>query len=120
MDPSGFYGVNDVRVELEFVQITKGQGADGDFAIIGRASSKTRPGGKIRGLQRAVRLILLVSSESNKTLRTARSRMMLALRVRRPDGTMLFEGSGCVDGDPTDDGVERVWKLTVVGGEATG
>jgi hypothetical protein len=115
MDPSGVYGVDDVRVELEFVQITKGRGADGDFVIIGRPRSKTRPGGKIRALQRAVRLILLVSSESNQTLRTARSRMMVAIRIRRADGTMLFEGSGWIDSDPTDDGTERVWKLTVAG-----
>jgi hypothetical protein len=122
MDPSGDYSVGDVTVEINGVQILKGEKATGAFVRIAPDQSysteKTGADGEVtqsrhKVKMRPVTLTLLRSSAGNAKLFSARMEGKVNLAIRRTNGEPLFDGDAFVEErEPRERGDEREWSLS--------
>lgn len=125
MDPSGEYSVDDVTLELNGVEISKGEGAAGAFVRLGSdgshfTSTRGSDGEVTRSKQHDARrpliITLLRSSPSNTALASEAVERGARLMIRRTSGEVLFQGDAYRDKPSSDRGEERRWELIAVGG----
>lgn len=124
-EPSGEYGVDEVTVILNDVEILKGDNAKGAFIRLGNDGRHTTTSSGADGSvtvnahhdeRRPLFITVLRSSPSNQTLGSPEVQQGAKLRIERKRGGVVFEGHAFRDAPPPrNDGDERQWKLVAVG-----
>lgn len=124
MDAAGEYGVGDVTVEIDGVEIPESEYAKGSLIRLGHdgshVTSRTGADGsvtlnQIHDARRPLVLRLQRSSESNSRLYSEKVSFGATLRIRRRSGEVLFDGHVFRDEAPRDHGDERLWTLVAHG-----
>jgi hypothetical protein len=125
MDPSGDYSVHEVTIEVDGKAVTKGVGATGRFVSIGRDGTHyTRTMGAdgsitrntINDPTRQVIVTLQKESPSNAIFFAVRGEFGASLRIRRSDGSALFDGNAWIGTDRRDVNATMCeWQLTATG-----